>query len=310
MLPTAVPRPWLAIFAGVVFAQHLLGWYAQVTSLCSVTSVCWRNACVTPRRHAGFACSLVGPCLRAPFYGLHVASSFAVALPFSKIVGPFSDARHAQALSLHHFVAGNSARHLPLTEVFLYVVQPLWPRFGGLFHTSAAPCSLCRRMLCDHCRSQFMCKGVTPCVVMRKGLRALGLVPYLRSAALSQAVLSHHGARSVHAPVCLANPSLGWTAGLSALAFAPCSQRARFLHIPVCLARPYLAWPEGLRAFSPAPCSQYAPLPQAGAFRYGACLPSPCLDRPVLRSCIFSLVNKLSWCARHLHWASSPFMHV
>ncbi|KAL4355361.1 hypothetical protein GQ457_06G012400 [Hibiscus cannabinus] len=310
MLAAVVPRPWLAVFAGVVFAQHLLGWYAQAASI--------------PRLHAsgclgwrGIACSLVGPWLRASFHGLNEAS-FTVALPyhgwFGKFAGPFSDARHAQALSLHRFVAGNSAMHLPSTEVFLYIVQPLCPQFAGLIHTSAVLCSLCRRVLCDQCRRVV-------CVAMRKGHSAFGLVPYLRCATMSLAVLSRNGARFVHTPVCLASPCPGWPEGLSALGFAPCSHRttlpqatpsrhgAWFAHIPVCLAKPCLAWPEGLIAFGPAPCSQYAPLSQAEPSRYGACLTSPCLDRPDPWTCISGLANKLSWRVRQLPWAFSrgPF---
>ncbi|KAL4355265.1 hypothetical protein GQ457_06G012460 [Hibiscus cannabinus] len=280
MLAAVVPRPWLAVFAGVVFAQHLLGWYAQAASI--------------PRLHAsgclgwrGIACSLVGPWLRASFHGLNEAS-FTVALPyhgwFGKFAGPFSDARHAQALSLHRFVAGNSAMHLPSTEVFLYIVQPLCPQFAGLIHTSAVLCSLCRRVLCDQCRRVV-------CVAMRKGHSAFGLVPYLRCATMSLAMLSRNGARFVHTPA------------------TPSRHGSWFAHIPVCLDKPCLAWPEGLIAFGPAPCSQYAPLSQAEPSRYGACLTSPCLDRPDPWTCISGLANKLSWRVRQLPWAFSrgPF---
>ncbi|KAK8572953.1 hypothetical protein V6N12_028993 [Hibiscus sabdariffa] len=142
-------------------------------------------ACMCPRV---LAWSLVGPWLRVQLYASNDALYFMAASSscgrFGKIRVPFPDARHALALSLHRLVAGNSARHLPIVEVFLRTVRrkpyaharrvvtthPSWPRFS-VECKEFAPWTSCA-LLQDLCAPRT--EGCTPWL---PSMRCHGCVP-------------------------------------------------------------------------------------------------------------------------------------
>ncbi|KAK8656983.1 hypothetical protein V6N13_098917 [Hibiscus sabdariffa] len=144
MLAAAVVRPCLVALVVVGLAQQPTGWCIPVVSLCSVPGVAWHEACCLPSLRAIrglgwctacmcpsiFAWPMVGP-LNNPLVFMAASSCYGRS---GTIRVPFPDARHALALSLHCLVVGNGARHLPIIEVFLHTVQPLWLRFSGSIH--------------------------------------------------------------------------------------------------------------------------------------------------------------------------------
>ncbi|KAK8656982.1 hypothetical protein V6N13_098916 [Hibiscus sabdariffa] len=154
MLAAAVVRSCLVALVVVVLAQQPTGWYIPVVSLCSVPGVARHDACSLPSLRAirgpGWcttcmcprilAWPLVGLWFRVSLYTSTDALFFMAASScrgrFGKIRVPFPDAQHALALSLHCLVASNGTRHLPIMEVFLHTVQPLWLRFSGSIHNS------------------------------------------------------------------------------------------------------------------------------------------------------------------------------
>ncbi|KAK8480313.1 hypothetical protein V6N13_038671 [Hibiscus sabdariffa] len=85
---------------------------------------------------ASFCCPTHANRSRFSFYGTNYGRGW-----FGMFRFPFSDARHALALPLHRLFVGNGAGKLPIVEVFLQTVQPLWLRFSGLFHTFSVSCS-------------------------------------------------------------------------------------------------------------------------------------------------------------------------
>ncbi|KAK8597198.1 hypothetical protein V6N13_001828 [Hibiscus sabdariffa] len=202
--------------ASVVLAQQPTSWCISVVSLCREPSVARHDACSLPSLRAIrgpgwcaacmcphiFAWPQVGPWFRVLLYtsndALFLTTVSSCRGCFSKIRVPFPDARHALALSLHRLVAGNDARHLPLVEVFLRTVQPLWLRFSGSIrhsHTLAAFHGLSRGKPCAHAwrvvttcpswpRSSVMCKEIAPSCALLQGLGAPwteGCTPWLPS---------------------------------------------------------------------------------------------------------------------------------
>ncbi|KAK8593697.1 hypothetical protein V6N13_042740 [Hibiscus sabdariffa] len=179
MLTVAVVRSCLMALVVVVLAQQPIGWCISAVSLCSVPGVDRHDACSLPSLRAIrglgwctacmcpciFAWPLVGPWFRVSLYASNDALFFMAASPcrgrFGKIKVPFPDARHALALSLRCLVSGNGARHLPIVEVFLRTVHPLWLRFSGSIHRSHTLTTfsgLNRGKPCAH-----TCRVVTTC---------------------------------------------------------------------------------------------------------------------------------------------------
>ncbi|KAK8684237.1 hypothetical protein V6N13_040267 [Hibiscus sabdariffa] len=148
---------------------------------------------------------------RFSFYGTNYCRG-----RFGKFRFPFSDARHASAFTMHRLVAGNDAGHLPIVEVFLQTVQPLWLGFSGLFHTFSVSCSprrvkpyahACHAVLANPSWPRFsvVCMGIalwvflispyvrglssTFSAAVRKGLCALSLASSSWFAMLDHAVV-------------------------------------------------------------------------------------------------------------------------
>ncbi|KAK8584093.1 hypothetical protein V6N13_109469 [Hibiscus sabdariffa] len=144
MLAAAVVRPCLVVLVVVVLAQQPTGWCILVVSLCSVPGVAWHDACCLPSLRAIRGRGWCTACMCPSIFAWPMISPLNNALVFmaasscrgrsGTIRVPFPDARHALALSLHCLVVGDGARHLPIMEVFLHTVQPLWLRFSGSIH--------------------------------------------------------------------------------------------------------------------------------------------------------------------------------
>ncbi|KAK8680536.1 hypothetical protein V6N13_109479 [Hibiscus sabdariffa] len=282
MLAAAVVRPCLLVLVVVVLALQLTGWCIPVVSLSSVPGVAWHDACCLPSLHAirdpGWCTTCMCPSIVAwPMIGLlNNALIFKAASSCRGRSGtirvPFPDARHSLALLLHCLVVSNDARHLPIMEVFLHTVQPLWLRFSGSIHNM--------RTWYVHALAGRLPALVAPCTAAQacslRCTRCTGTVP------------------------CAPAPLLGSPRPLPRAMWPDCISPLADWNLAQCCSNPlFLCWPHGRPDQAPAfghvctPChglvpwcaivapapSRYCPS-DGQKLQYSAWMPAPQPKRP------------------------------